>query len=44
MAKLHHLEHEVAIHGTGAPAVGDPDAGPSSQAAPIDTTIKDPKR
>ena len=43
MARQHHLEHEIAIHGTGAPAVGDPDAGPSSQAAPIDTTISDPK-
>jgi len=43
MARQRHLEHEIAVHGTGAPAVGDPDAGPSSQAAPIDTTIRDPK-
>ena len=43
MARQHHLEHEIAIHGTGAPAVGDPDSGPSSQAAPIDTTIRNSK-
>ena len=43
MAKQRHLEHEIGAHGFGAPAVGDPDAPPSSPAAPIDTTIKDPK-
>jgi len=42
MAKRRSLEHELAAHGTGAPAVGDPDAPPSSPAAPIDTTIKKP--
>ena len=42
MARYRHLEHEIAAHGTGAPAVGDPDAPPSSQAAPIDTTITEP--
>jgi hypothetical protein len=43
MAKQRHLEHEIGAHGLGAPAVGDPDAPPSSPAAPIDTTIKGPK-
>lgn len=43
MAKQSHLEHELGAHGLGAPAVGDPDAPPSSPAAPIDTTIKGPK-
>jgi APA family basic amino acid/polyamine antiporter len=35
-----HIAHEVAAHGTSAPAVGDPDAGPSSPAAPVDSRIK----
>ena len=42
MAKMRHLEHEMRAHGLGAPAVGDPAAPPSSPAAPIDTTIKEP--
>ena len=39
MSQQRHLAHELAAHGTGAPAVGDPDAPPSSPAAPIDTRI-----
>jgi APA family basic amino acid/polyamine antiporter len=34
------LAHELAAHGASPQAVGDPDAPPSSPAAPIDTTIK----
>jgi basic amino acid/polyamine antiporter, APA family len=39
MSQQRHLAHELAAHGTGAPAVGDPDAPPSSPAAPVDTRI-----
>lgn len=35
-----HLEHELAAHGVGGQAVGDPDAPPSSPAAPIDSRVK----
>ena len=34
------LEHELAAHGVGGQAVGDPDAPPSSPAAPIDTHVE----
>jgi hypothetical protein len=40
MAQQRSLEHELAAHGVGGQAVGDPDAPPSSPAAPIDTTIR----
>jgi len=39
MAKQRQLQHEIAAHGTGGPAVGDPNAPPSSPAAPIDTSV-----
>jgi APA family basic amino acid/polyamine antiporter len=42
MAKHRELQHELAVHGLGGPAVGDPNAPPSSPAAPIDTTIREP--
>ena len=32
-------DHELAAHGVGGQAVGDPDAPPSSPAAPIDTRV-----
>ncbi len=35
------LAHELAAHGVGGQAVGDPHAPPSSPAAPVDTTIKE---
>jgi len=34
------LAHELAAHGASPQAVGDPDAPPSSPAAPVDSTIK----
>jgi APA family basic amino acid/polyamine antiporter len=34
-----HLAHEIAAHGVGGQAVGDPDAPPSSPAAPIDSRV-----
>jgi APA family basic amino acid/polyamine antiporter len=34
------LAHELSAHGASPQAVGDPDAPPSSPAAPIDTTIR----
>ena len=41
MAQQRHLEHEIKSHGISpaGEAVGDPDAPPSSPAAPIDTRI-----
>src|SRR2546422_1715941 len=41
MSQQRHLAHELAAHGVGGQAVGDPDAPPSSPAAPLDTTIKE---
>ena len=42
MAQQRHLEHEIKTHGISpaGEAVGDPDAPPSSPAAPIDSKIK----
>jgi APA family basic amino acid/polyamine antiporter len=42
MSQQRSLEHEIKAHGLSpaGEAVGDPDAPPSSPAAPIDTTIK----
>ena len=42
MAQQRHLEHEIKTHGISpaGEAVGDPDAPPSSPAAPVDTRIK----
>jgi APA family basic amino acid/polyamine antiporter len=41
MAQQRHLEHEIKTHGISpaGEAVGDPDAPPSSPAAPVDTRI-----
>lgn len=39
MANKRSMEHELAAHGMGGQAVGDPDAPPSSPAAPIDTKV-----
>jgi APA family basic amino acid/polyamine antiporter len=39
MANFRSTEHELKAHGIGGQAVGDPDAPPSSPAAPIDTRI-----
>jgi len=39
MAEHRHMAHELAAHGASPQAVGDPDAPPSSPAAPVDTTI-----
>jgi basic amino acid/polyamine antiporter, APA family len=36
----HHLAHELAAHGASPQAVGDPDAPPSSPAAPVDSRVK----
>jgi APA family basic amino acid/polyamine antiporter len=43
MAKQRHLQHELAAHGVTGQAVGDPDAPPSSLAAPVDSRVKDEK-
>ena len=40
MSDQRHLAHELAAHGASPQAVGDPDAPPSSPAAPIDTEVK----
>src|SRR4029077_1665713 len=40
MSDQRHLAHELAAHGASPQAVGDPDAPPSSPAAPVDTRIK----
>jgi APA family basic amino acid/polyamine antiporter len=40
MSNERHMAHELAAHGVGGQAVGDPDAPPSSPAAPIDNRIK----
>jgi APA family basic amino acid/polyamine antiporter len=36
-----HLAHDLAAHGIGGQAVGDPDAPPSSIAAPINSRVQD---
>jgi len=40
MSHQRHLAHELAAHGASPQAVGDPDAPPSSPAAPVDSRIK----
>jgi APA family basic amino acid/polyamine antiporter len=40
MSNERHMAHELAAHGVGGQAVGDPDAPPSSPAAPINNRIK----
>jgi APA family basic amino acid/polyamine antiporter len=40
MSDHRHLAHELAAHGASPQAVGDPDAPPSSPAAPVDTEVK----
>jgi APA family basic amino acid/polyamine antiporter len=40
MSQHRHMAHELAAHGASPQAVGDPDAPPSSPAAPVDSTIK----
>ncbi|MEA2172912.1 MAG: basic amino acid/polyamine antiporter, family [Blastocatellia bacterium] len=40
MSNERHMAHELAAHGVGGQAVGDPDAPPSSPAAPVDNRIK----
>jgi APA family basic amino acid/polyamine antiporter len=40
MSDQRHLAHELAAHGASPQAVGDPDAPPSSPAAPVDTEVK----
>jgi APA family basic amino acid/polyamine antiporter len=40
MSEQRHLAHELAAHGVSPQAVGDPDAPPSSPAAPVDTEVK----
>ena len=40
MSEQRHLAHELSAHGASPQAVGDPDAPPSSPAAPIDTEVK----
>jgi APA family basic amino acid/polyamine antiporter len=40
MSNERHMAHELAAHGIGGQAVGDPDAPPSSPAAPVDNRIK----
>jgi basic amino acid/polyamine antiporter, APA family len=42
MAKQRHIEHEIKTHGISpaGEAVGDPDAPPSSPAAPVDSRVK----
>src|SRR5713226_477045 len=40
MSDQRHLAHELAAHGASPQAVGDPDAPPSSPAAPVDSRIK----
>ena len=40
MSQEGHLPHELAAHGVGGQAVGDPDAPPSSPAAPVDSRVK----
>jgi APA family basic amino acid/polyamine antiporter len=43
MAKERHLAHELSAHGLSPQAVGDPDAPPSSPAAPVDSRVKKDK-
>jgi APA family basic amino acid/polyamine antiporter len=40
MSHQRHLAHELAAHGASPQAVGDPDAPPSSPAAPVDSRVK----
>jgi APA family basic amino acid/polyamine antiporter len=40
MAEHRHLDHELAAHGVTGQAIGDPEAPPSSLAAPVDTTVR----
>src|SRR5258705_1433331 len=40
MSDHRHLAHELAAHGASPQAVGDPDAPPSSPAAPVDSRVK----
>jgi APA family basic amino acid/polyamine antiporter len=40
MSDQRHLAHELAAHGVGGQAVGDPDAPPSSLSAPVDSKVK----
>lgn len=40
MEKRGQLAHELAAHGVSGQAVGDPDAPPSSPAAPVDSRVK----
>ncbi|HMF55663.1 MAG TPA: amino acid permease [Pyrinomonadaceae bacterium] len=41
MSQQRHLAHELAAHGVTGQAVGDPDAPPSSPAAPVDSRVKE---
>jgi hypothetical protein len=40
MEKERHMAHELSAHGLSPHAVGDPDAPPSSPAAPVDSRVK----